>query len=128
MGIQALCDHHGVVYRPVETRDELQDTVLVYTALAAPTGLNCRPNQNWSGALQDHGPGEQQGAMRQWFLVAEFDVAERDVLLLTEGPEAGLQVRVESVTKPTNPFGIHHLEVNGTVAHEDLVPTDEGYS
>jgi len=125
MGIQSLCDHHGVVYRATETQDELQDTVLAWGALPAPAGLNCRPNQNWSGDLQDHGPGEQQGAQRQWFLVPGFDVQERDVLLIESGPNAGLQLRILSVTPCTAPVKVHHIEVNVEVWQGSLTEPED---
>ena len=116
MSFLALCNHRGVIHRPPgpdeAPRDELQDVQETFTALPAPPGLNCRPNQNWSGVLQDHGPGEQQAAHRQWFLVAEFDARERDVLEVTEGPEAPLLLRIVSVSKPAAPLVTHHLEVN----------------
>ena len=128
-GIAHLCDSRGIVYRPTETRDELQDTVLVWTALTAPAGLNCRANQKWSGDLQDNGPGEQQGSLRQWFLVKDFDVQERDVIEVVSGPEAPLQLRVVSVTKLTSLKRldvVHHIEVNVEVSHIDLTePTVE---
>lgn len=115
MSIATLFDHRVVVYRAGTARDELQDVVETWEPLTAPVGKNARPNQGWSGALQDHGPGQQQGAMRQWFLQKAFDVAERDVLAVEEGPEAGLRLKVESVTRPTAPLLVHHLEVNVTV-------------
>jgi len=120
MGIASLCDHRGTVYRSTPARDELGDTVEVWSALAAPDGKNCRPNQNWSGGLQDHGPGEQQSAERQWFLVAEFDVQERDVLSIEDGPEAPKLLRILSVTKPTAPLEVHHIEVNVEVFNGSL--------
>lgn len=119
-GIQHLCDHRVVVYRATPLRDEFGDVVEQWVALAAPAGLNARPNQNWSGALQDPGPGEEQSARRQWFLVVGFDVAERDVLLVESGPETGQKLRVHSVTQPTNPFVVHHIEVNVEVTDVEL--------
>lgn len=113
-------DHRGVVYRVTETRDELKDVVEVWAALPAPAGLNCRPNQNWSGNLQDNGPGEQQGALRQWFLMPAFDVRERDVLRIEEGPESVKLLRVLSKTSPTAPIDVHHHEVNVEVWHGSL--------
>ena len=112
MGIAHLCDHRAVVYRAEEVRDQFNDVIQVWGALTAPDGLNCRPNQAWAGDLQDPGAGELQGAKRQWFLVEGFDVEERDVLRILSGPEAPDQLRVVSVTRPTNPAVVHHLEVN----------------
>jgi len=79
---------------------------------AAPTGFNARPDQNWSGTLQDRGPGEQQNGMRRWFVDRGVDVRERDVLSVTLGPEAGLRLRVHSVVPVTAPRRVHHIEVN----------------
>lgn len=126
MSIARLCDHRLVVYRASAYRDALQDVVEVWQALPAPAGLNARPNQAWSGSLQDRGPGEQQGTMRQWFLLPGFDVAERDVLKVEGGPEAPALLRVESVTRPTNPHSVHHIEVNVTVWAGTLPDDEEG--
>jgi len=114
-GIQHLCDHRVIVYRATVFRDEFGDVDEAWVALTAPVGLNARPNQAWSGNLQDPGPGEQQRAMRQWFLVLGFDVQERDVVSVVSGPEVGQRLRVESVTRPTNPLIMHHLEISVTV-------------
>lgn len=120
MSIASLCDHRAIVYRATELRDELQDAVASWSPLPPPAGKNCRPNQAWSGSLEDRGPGQQQAATRTWYLVPSFDVRERDVLSIVDGPEAPLLVRVLSVNRPTAPMDIHHLEVevevwNGSV-------------
>jgi hypothetical protein len=108
-----LCDHHADLYRESVTRDALGDTVIVWTLQDSPEGENCRPNQNWSGTLQDHGPGEQQDARRQWFLLGgTWDPRERDVLQIVSGQEAGALLRIGSVTRTTAPRGLHHYEVN----------------
>ena len=113
MSIRRLFNHRAVVYRATVTRDEYGGTVETWVAQTAPDGLNARPDQNWSGAQQDHGPGEQQGATRRWFLSNGFDVAERDVVYVVSGPEAGTYLRVESVTQPTRVGAtVHHVEVN----------------
>lgn len=111
-GIRHLCDHRGILYRSVPTRDALGDTIDVWVQQTTPAGKNCRPNQAWSGTLQDHGPGEQQQAKRQWFLVKGFEPEERDVLQIVSGPETGLLLRVQSVTKPTDHLQVHHVEIN----------------
>lgn len=121
VSIEALFNHRAIVYRGTETRDELQDVVTTWAALTAPNGLNCRPNQDWSGSLQDHGPGEQQGAMRQWFLHKDFDVRQRDVVSVVSGPESPVTLKVESVTPCTDPLEVHHYEVNVSVWHGSLV-------
>lgn len=74
--------------------------------------LNARPDQNWSGTLQDGGAGEQQAGKRRWFVAKEVEVLERDVLEVIAGPEAGLALRVLSAVPVTTPRGVHHREVN----------------
>lgn len=112
MSIRSLCDHRVIVYRATEGRDEFKDVTRAWAPLEAPDGKNARPNQLWAGSQMDPGPGEVQGAMRGWFLVAEFDVQERDVLRVIAGPEAPALLMVESVTRPTDSMNVHHLEVN----------------
>jgi hypothetical protein len=119
-GIAHLCDHRARVHRATELRDELADVVSLWEALPAPDGLNCRPASPWAGQLQDRGPGEQQSERRTWFLVAEFDVQERDVLEVFEGPAAPALLRVLGVTRATAPIVVHHLEVDVEVWHGSL--------
>lgn len=114
MSIRRLYNHTVTVYRATPVRPPGGGgTVDEWDALDAPDGPNARPDQGWSGALQDHGPGEQQSAARRWFLHAGFDVAERDVIYVEEGPEADIYLRVGSVT-PQARMGsvVHHIEVN----------------
>ena len=114
--ISRLWNHVVRVYRepdPESARDEYGHVELAPLAVgSAPTLSNARPNQNWSGNLQDRGPGEQQNALRQWFVDKAVDVRERDVLAVTAGPEAGINLRVLSVSKPANRVAHHHTEVN----------------
>jgi len=113
-----LCNHQAVLYRATVTRDALGDAVETWVAQPSPEGMNCRPHQAWSGTLQDHGPGEQQGARRQWFLVPEeWAPQERDVLRVTCGPEAPVLLRIESVVPTTDRVRPHHIEVNVEVWH-----------
>ena len=127
-GIAHLVDHRVTVSRlphpdsPEAAHDEFNDLVEEWADVLVPAGLNARPDQNWGGSLTDFGPGEQQQALRRWFLVLGFDVEERDVLTVVSGPETGKLYRVESVTKPTNPFTVHHLEVMCSVWHGTLTP------
>lgn len=111
-GIQHLCDHRVLVYRTTPDQNEFGDNEDVWTALEVPAGLNARPNQDWLGNLQDHGPGETQATLERWFLLTGFDIRERDVLLVESGPKAGLLYRVHSVDPQTNPHTVHHLQVN----------------
>ncbi len=119
-GIAHLCNHRAELWRATATVDSLGDRIETWVPQVVPDGMNCRPNQAWSGSLQDRGPGEQQRALRQWFLLCGFDVRERDVLEITCGPEEGVLLRVESVTPTTDPRRVHHIEVNVEVWHGSL--------
>ena len=124
-GIQHLCDHRAVVYRTTPDHNELGDNVDVWTALAAPAGLNARATLNESGNLEDRGPGEIQATMQRWFLVVGFDVAERDVLSVVSGPRAPVLLRVEKVIPGTHPLEVHHIEVDVTVWSGSVEPVEE---
>lgn len=113
MSVRRLFNHRVTPHRATYTRDDFGGTTPTWAAQSAPARLNARPDQDWSGAQQDHGPGEQQGAKRRWFLDRGIDIAERDVLEVVDGPEAPSLLRVESVTKPTQRgTRVHHIEVN----------------
>lgn len=106
-------DHHVRVYRATTSEDALGDPVETWAAQGtAPTFPNARPDQNWSGTLQDRGPGQETTGDRRWYLKAGLTVAKTDVLNVTAGPESPVQLRVLSVTKPTAPLAVHHIEVN----------------
>jgi hypothetical protein len=108
-----LLNHRLVWYRETTTRDQYGDVLVAWTAQATPAGLNARPDQAWSGVLQDSGPGEQQAGKRRWFLDKGFlGVAERDVLAVIEGVESPVLLRVESVTPQMDRTQLHHIEVN----------------
>lgn len=122
-GIAHLWNHRVVLYRAVAPRDQYGDTVEGWTAEASPAGLNARPDEAWAGSFTDHGPGEQPGTTRRWFLDKTFGtVRARDVLDVVEGPEAPLRIRAISVTLPTAPLDVHHIEVAGEVWDHELTP------
>lgn len=126
-GIAHLVDHRVLCWRPADPplRNEFGDVVDAWDPVPVPDGLNARPHQDWGGNLQDPGPGEQQATMRRWFLVLGFNAQERDVLEVESGPETGKLLRVESVTKPTNPFAVHHLEVMVSIYAGPLATDEE---
>jgi hypothetical protein len=78
----------------------------------APMQFNARGDQNWSGALQDAGAGEEQVGKRRWFLDKSVPVLERDILAVIRGPEAGLVLRVVSVVPVADFIRVNHTEVN----------------
>ena len=126
--IESFWSHHAVLYRPrpetdPSTRDESGDVLAIFDPLTAPTGLNCCPHRNWSGTLQNHGPGEQQNSLRQWFLDKGFPAPqERDVLRVESGPESPVLLRLLSVVPVTMPVRLNHYEVNVEVFVGSVLP------
>lgn len=116
MTISRLWNHTVHVHRRLpadEARGLLGSTdKTAYPVGDEPTEFNARPDQSWGGTLQDYGAGEQQGAMRRWFVDKDLEVLERDVLLVTAGDEAGARLSVESVMKAADRTTLHHIEVN----------------
>lgn len=116
MSIERLFNHKVRVYRKPEllaSRQALGSTSKVPVAVtSAPTRFNARPDQDWTGVQQDKGPGELQATKRRWFLDKGLDVRDRDILSVIEGPEAGVNLEVESTVPTTNPRRVHHIEVN----------------
>jgi hypothetical protein len=105
-------DHTVRVYRE-NAADAWGHVGTAATAVGpAPTQPNAWPDQNWSGALQDAGAGEQQMGKRRWFLHRSVDVKERDILAVTGGLEAGQVLRVVSVVPVRTLRRHHHTEVN----------------
>jgi hypothetical protein len=115
MSLAKLWNHKVRLYRKpglLASRGTLGSTDKTPVAITGtPSAFNARPDQDWGGALADRGAGEMQGTKRRWFLDKSVDVRERDILSVTDGPEAGLLLEVESVVKPTNPRAHHHTEV-----------------
>lgn len=125
--IAHLCDHRIRLYRPVEGRDQWGDAVLTWVEQSVPAGLNARPDQAWSGDLQNPGAGQVQSARRRWFLRSDVGAEERDVFRVVEGPEVGAVLRIVSVTRTTDPLTVHHMEVNVEPTTTDVVlPSDGG--
>lgn len=110
--IGGLWNHTVRLYRESSADEWGHTSGAVAPVGPAPTRMNARPDQNWSGTLQDAGAGEQQAGKRRWFVAKGMDVRERDVLRVTQGPEAGTALRVLSAVPVTTPRGVHHLEVN----------------
>jgi hypothetical protein len=112
MNMRRWWNHRVRVYRE-GVPDEWGHVGAAVTAVGpATTALNARPDQNWAGTLQDGGAGELQAARRRWFLAREVEVAERDILAVVAGPEAGLTLRIVSVVPVTTFTRHNHTEVN----------------
>jgi hypothetical protein len=111
MSLQKLFDHRAELYRSTET-NTTGDPTIAWAEVSVPDGLNARADQSWTGLLAGSPLGEQQAATRIWYLDKRFaDVRERDVLDIVRGPAAPSRWRVHSVTLPTNPKVVHHVEV-----------------
>ena len=120
MSFLTLLDHQVVIHRATTTPDRFGGTVETWTPLLNAPGNNARPNQAWSGDLQNPGPGEVQVAHRQWFLRSDVGARERDLFQVVAGAEAPGLFRIVSVTRPTNAQLVHHLEVNVEPTTETL--------
>jgi hypothetical protein len=119
--IRGLWNHRVIAYAESTTRDEFGDVVQAWVAEDAPDGMNARPDQGWSGKLQDSGPGEQTAGVRRWFLHADIPATDRSILSVTEGPEAPVLLRVLSVVPQMRRAGpAHHTEVNVEVWNGSL--------
>jgi hypothetical protein len=120
MSIAHLVNHRVLLYRETAARDEFGHRIVTWVEQPVPDGLNAWADLNWSGVLQDHGPGEQQASNRRWFLT--FDVSERDVLDVVSGVEAPVRLRVLSVMRAARPATLttHHIEVNVEVWQGEL--------
>lgn len=116
MSFNGLMNHRVRVYREPDPLANVDDTGHVPTRpepLAADgMGFNARPHQRWMGDQRDRGPGEQQDRLRTWYLRKEVEVAERDVLLVTAGEEAGSTWRVVSLVPVHGYRRLHHKEAN----------------
>lgn len=77
---------------------------------AAPAKANARPDYSWGGGQL--GVGDIDGTRRMWFLTADTDVREGDVLSVTAGPEAPATWRaLNPPNKPARSAVAHHVEV-----------------
>lgn len=114
MSLATLFDHRVILYRPsAGGTDASGFATASFTTGVTPSGLNARPDQSWSGLLADSPLGQVQASTRIWYLHKGFtDVEERDVLDVVQGPTAPNRYRVHSVTRPTNPKVVHHVEVS----------------
>lgn len=112
MSIERLWNHTVRICREVPPDEWGHASGAVAPIGVAPTRPNARPDQDWSGTLQDSGAGEAQAGKRRWFLAANLDVRERDVLAVVAGPEAGVALRVLSSVPVMSRRGLHHREVN----------------
>ena len=115
MPIASLFTHSVRYYRETSVRDALGSVSLSWDPQnAAPAAPNARPDESWSGDVQDHGAGEQQTGKRRWFLDRSLTaIEEGDVLDVTDGPDAPIRLRVEAVTRPSSRRRlVHHVEVN----------------
>lgn len=119
--IARLFDHVASQYRPDDTalgsmRERLG-------TLAPVTSFRCAVNRP-TARLGDTGPGLTNVGERMVYVEVSVDLRPRDVLELTEGPEAGLRIEVDE--QPTNVRG-HHKEARCRIFAGD-VPDDGGGS
>lgn len=105
MGIAHLLDHTANVWRPADTLGALRANVRGYGIVAYPVAVGV---QRPSALLTDVGPGVAPSGSRVIYADTGMNVAARDVIELTAGPDAPGRWEVDE--QPTSPRG-HHIEL-----------------
>lgn len=107
-GIARLFDHTATVYRlakvvgPLRERDDvLQPLTVIRCAVDRP-----------GARLGNPGPGLTNIGERMVYVETSVDLQERDVLELTDGPDAGQVLEIDEA--PTNVRG-HHKEAGARI-------------
>ena len=110
-------NHQARYYRVTESATGMGNSTRTWTAQGSPPlGFNCRPDETWPGNFRDLGAGEQQTGRRRWFLESSFvGIEEGDVISVTSGPDAPINLMVEKVARDPNlSLAVHHVEVDVT--------------
>jgi hypothetical protein len=85
------------VYRTTETRDEYGDVDPGWAAQRVQLWVDIQRDRS---ALVDRGPGDQASVAAKGYAHYGVDVRARDVLDVTDGPEAGTKWRVLAAFHP----------------------------
>lgn len=112
MSVESLLDHRLTVKRPgqAETDFGVEDA-FADVATDVPASV-----QRADAKLRNAGAGDVEQGTHRIFFGRGADVAARDVLDVTAGPEAPVTLRVLSVTKPRG----HHVEAAAEVWEGDV--------
>jgi hypothetical protein len=107
MSLRRLLVSTATIWRPTQTADAFGDKPFTYTAGAT---VKCRVVPP-KGTLEDLGPGEQPTGNVIGYFLPGAGVQIRDVIQITDGPEAGRRYRIMDVADqakmtPT----VHHVE------------------
>jgi hypothetical protein len=86
------------VYRRSESRDVYGDVLAGYAARTERAWVDIRRD---TGALVDYGAGEEQRGPAKGRAHYLADIAERDVLQVVDGPDAGTKWLVAAVFHPS---------------------------
>lgn len=98
-------DHAADVYRPVEgVGTRFREVTKNFATVSSGVRLAVSAKRE---ARNSSGPGTLVVGEYSGMGAAELDIAEGDVLIVTEGPEAPLQVEVTAARRPRG----HHLEL-----------------
>lgn len=92
-GARNLC----AIYRRNEARDEYADVSAGWAAIAESAWVDIKRD---GGALVDYGAGDQPRSPAKGRAHFLADIAERDVLSVTAGPDEGTTWLVEAVYHP----------------------------
>jgi hypothetical protein len=102
MALRDLYDHAGEVLRPTEARDPFGDVATTYPTKGEIALALVPPSMG----LRDMGPGDVSVDQLEGYTDADADIQARDMLRITEGPEAPSVWRVLGVRRPRG----HHAE------------------
>lgn len=104
MTVAALMDHTATSYRGTEATGTYGEVTSAWAAQEAAFPCTVQVD---SERVNEVGPGEMTaGVYRLYAADPTLDIAERDVIDILTGPEAGIKVKVVQVGRPRS----HHLE------------------
>jgi hypothetical protein len=103
----SFLDHQATIYRATITKGRSGEEIRTLVAVATEVPISVRRP---SARIGNRGPGLGAIGERVIYTESDVDLAERDVVQLTSGPDAGALVEIDS--PPTRPRG-HHLEATG---------------
>lgn len=104
MGIRHLLNHVAEVWRPTEGVGALRAVERSWVKVSTMRAAVRRPTT----LLADQGPGLSPAGERIIYAVPGWDIRPRDVVKITDGPDAPGLWEVDA--PPTRPRG-HHMEI-----------------
>lgn len=103
MSIPGLLDHTATVRRLSETLNEYREKVNTYTAQSNPVRIALVPPRE---TRSDLGAGDMERGLLEGYARANANIQKEDILEVTKGPEAPVNLRVLTLAHPRG----HHVE------------------